>query len=201
MKALQQLSKHSAPGFRTNSLSPIVSDDSELLILVDGDDNACGHLDKKRCHDGSGVLHRAFSLFIFNDEGDLLVQQRAASKRLWPQFWSNSCCSHPRKGEDMALAIGRRCEQELGFSTELEFVYKFEYQAAYADLGSEHELCSVYIGRHAGPVAVNETEIMAWRWISKTALANELETNPQQYTPWFKLEWQSLISDFADRLA
>lgn len=194
-KALQQLSKSI-----TSSSSSVVSDDSELLILVDSDDNVRGHLDKKRCHDGPGILHRAFSLFIFNDEGKLLVQQRATTKRLWPEFWSNSCCSHPREGEALDLAIARRCEQELGFSTILEFVYKFEYQATYLDIGSEHELCSVFIGRYGGSVAANETEIMDWQWISPTDLAQDLELRPQVYTPWFKLEWQSLIKHHAHRL-
>ena len=97
--------------------SEIVSDDAELLILVDSQDQALGHLDKAACHDGSGILHRAFSLFIFNSQGQLLLQQRAANKRLWGGYWSNSCCSHPRKAETMQQAVSRRCEQELGSST------------------------------------------------------------------------------------
>ena len=123
--------------------SEVVSDDTELLILVDSSDRETGQLDKSACHDGEGQLHRAFSVFIFNDAGELLIQQRAADKRLWPSFWSNSCCSHPRAGEAIDDAAERRCQQELGIAASLTFLYKFEYQAAYEDIGSERELCSV----------------------------------------------------------
>ena len=177
--------------------SEIVSDDSELLILVDDEDRELGHLDKAACHDESGILHRAFSLFIFNNQGELLLQQRAPDKRLWGGYWSNSCCSHPRKNETMAAAVTRRCQQELGFSTELNFVYKFKYQAAFANLGSEHELCSVYIGQFDGEPHVNSTEVSAWRWISPAQLNRELADPTKLFTPWLKLEWQRLNQDFA----
>ncbi|HEY5645940.1 MAG TPA: isopentenyl-diphosphate Delta-isomerase, partial [Pseudomonadales bacterium] len=101
----------------------IVSSESEALILVDSSDRVLGHLDKSAAHDGDGVLHRAFSLFIFDPQDRLLLQQRAEGKRLWPGFWSNSCCSHPRQGERMDQAVHRRLEQELGMTAELEFVY------------------------------------------------------------------------------
>ena len=122
-------------------------------MLVDTADHIVGHLDKSSCHDGEGVLHRAFSLFIFNARGELLMQRRHASKRLWPGFWSNSCCSHPRQGETMEDAVQRRCEQELGFRTPLNYLYKFEYHARFGDLGSEHELCSVYVGNFDGKLS------------------------------------------------
>ena len=99
----------------TRPFNTIVSDESEPLILVDEADREIGHLDKGACHDGKGVLHRAFSLFIFNDSGELLLQQRSAQKRLWPLFWSNSCCSHPRKGESMETAVERRLAQDGRF--------------------------------------------------------------------------------------
>ncbi|MFU8815807.1 MAG: isopentenyl-diphosphate delta-isomerase, partial [Pseudomonadales bacterium] len=120
--------------------SEIVSSEREPLILVDSDDRELGWMDKSAAHDGDGILHRAFSLFIFNAAGELLIQQRAPGKRLWPSFWSNSCCSHPRAGEELSEAVGRRLQQELGMQAELHFVYKFEYLAHYRDLGSEHEL-------------------------------------------------------------
>ena len=90
----------------------IVSSEAEELILVDGEDNETGYLSKAACHDGDGVLHRAFSLFLFDSAGRLLLQQRAATKRLWPGFWSNSCCSHPRRGESMEVATSRRLRDE-----------------------------------------------------------------------------------------
>lgn len=184
----------------TERRTEIVSDDSELLILVDEQDNALGELDKASCHDGFGRLHRAFSVFIFNDQGELLLQQRAEDKRLWPSFWSNSCCSHPRVGEAMDVAIQRRCEQELGMSTDLRYVYKFKYQASFKDLGSEHELCSVYVGQYSGQLDINHSEIMDYRWLSPEVLDAEMAASPEQFTPWFAMEWDRLKTEFKDLL-
>ena len=187
------------PKTLSNSNAQIVSSDSESLILVDSHDEPLGHLDKGACHDGDGILHRAFSLFIFNGQGELLLQQRAADKRLWPLYWSNSCCSHPREGESMEIAVERRLEQELGFRTSLEFIYKFEYQARFKDLGAEHELCSVFIGHYDGEVAVNPTEVAAWRWQNIQELTQQMN-GPNEYTPWFNLEWAQLREEYADKL-
>lgn len=100
----------------------------------------------------------------------------------------------------MEAAVQRRCEQELGFRTPLSFLYKFEYHANFQDLGSEHELCSVFVGTFDGEPTVNTTEIQAWRWISPQALSAQLESEPQSFTPWFKLEWHRLRTDFAHTL-
>jgi isopentenyl-diphosphate Delta-isomerase len=181
--------------------SEIVSSEDEPLILVDGDDREVGWLDKSAAHDGDGILHRAFSLFIFNGTGELLIQQRAPGKRLWPSYWSNSCCSHPRAREDMGEAVARRLHEELGLQAQLNFVYKFEYAARYQDLGTEHELCSVYIGHTRDEPAVNATEIQAWRWISPAALTHELAEHGDRYTPWLKLEWDYLRRTFGQDLA
>jgi isopentenyl-diphosphate Delta-isomerase len=187
--------------FMLNHNDAIVSFDSESLILVDDQDQEIGYKDKLSCHAGGGVLHRAFSLFIFNEAGELLLQQRSIHKQLWPLYWSNSCCSHPRRGESMNTAIVRRAQQELGISTELQFLYKFRYQAPYLDIGAEHELCSVFVGQVAlSTVQVNENEIAAWRFISAHDLTRELQQNPEQFTPWFKLEWQRLTADFRAEL-
>jgi isopentenyl-diphosphate delta-isomerase len=173
-----------------------VSADSEFLILVDEADRELGYLNKTACHQGAGVLHRAFSLLIFNDKGELLLQQRAASKRLWPLYWSNSCCSHPRRFETLATAIHRRLHEELGLSCPLQFLFRFRYQAQFSEAGAEHELCSVYIGRCTGPVRINRDEVLAWRWISPEALQTELaEAGGEQFTPWFKLEWERIWRD------
>ena len=99
----------------------IVSCESENLILVDQQDREIGTLDKAACHDGQGMLHRAFSLFIFNSQGELLLQKRSSQKRLWGGYWSNSCCSHPRQGEEYEIAIRRRLKEELGIQTELKY--------------------------------------------------------------------------------
>jgi len=179
----------------------IVSDDSESLILVDRDDNELGTLSKARCHDGEGVLHRAFSLFVFDTAGRLLLQRRAGDKRLWPGYWSNSCCSHPRVGEAMEEAVHRRLAQELGIAAELDFVYKFVYQARYGDAGSEHELCWVYAGVTAQPVRANETEVAEWRFVEPDVLTADLARHPERYTPWFRMEWERLTGEHADTLA
>lgn len=178
----------------------IVSSEAEQLILVNDDDQPIGFLDKAGCHDGEGLLHRAFSLFIFDRQGRLLLQQRASGKRLWPGYWSNSCCSHPRRHETMEDAVDRRLEEELGMHSKLQFLYKFSYHARFGDLGSERELCWVYIGSTDEDPVVNCTEISAWRWIAPEELEAELEAEPDAFTPWFKIEWTRLRSDYMDRI-
>ncbi len=178
----------------------VVSSENELLILVNPDDQQTGNLSKAECHDGDGVLHRAFSVFLFNSMGELLIQQRSAGKRLWPMFWTNTCCSHPRQGESMELATRRRLQQELGTTATLEFVYKFSYQARFSDLGSENELCSVYLGQVEGQANANVAEIAALRFVSATELQRELGADAERFTPWFKMEWRRLNEEFPDRL-
>ncbi len=170
--------------------------DSEALILVDEADRRLGHLSKALCHEGRGILHRAFSLLIFNDRGELLLQQRAPSKRLWPLYWSNSCCSHPRRSETMHVATRRRLYEELGIRCKLKFLYKFQYQAQFDATGAENELCSVFIGRcHEAP-QINRDEIADLRWVSPDALQAEMSgANISKYTPWFALEWARIWRD------
>jgi isopentenyl-diphosphate Delta-isomerase len=169
--------------------------DSESLILVDEADREVGHMSKTLCHQGRGVLHRAFSLLIFNGDGELLLQQRAPSKRLWPRYWSNSCCSHPRRSETMETAIHRRLYEELGLRCPLTFLFKFRYQAQFDAAGAEHELCSVFIGRCTDRVRINRDEIQAWRWISPQALQSEMSGRAVSFTPWFLLEWERIWRD------
>lgn len=178
----------------------VVSSDDEPLILVDEQDREVGTLDKKSCHDGAGALHRAFSLFVFNANGDTLLQRRHADKRLWPGYWSNGCCSHPRLGEDLEEAVVRRASQELGLSVAPEFLFKFQYQASFADIGSEFELCSVFVSHGAEAPQVNSTEIAEWRWISRRELDREMQAAPQDFTPWLKIEWQRLTTEFLARI-
>jgi isopentenyl-diphosphate delta-isomerase len=170
--------------------------DPEALILVDESDRRLGFLSKTLCHEGRGVLHRAFSLLIFNDEGELLIQQRAASKRLWPMYWSNSCCSHPRGDETLEAATQRRLYEELGIRCPLHFLFKFQYQAQFDATGAENELCSVYVGRCREPVKVNSGEIRDWRWISPETLNGEIGAQgAAAFTPWFMLEWARIWRD------
>ena len=173
-----------------------ISADSESLILVDEADREVGHTSKARCHEGRGLLHRAFSVLIFNGAGELLLQQRAQSKRLWPLYWSNSCCSHPRHGETMESAVQRRLQEELGLRCPLHFLFKFQYQAQFDAAGAEHELCSVFIGRSTGQVRINRSEILASRWISPEALRGEMAGRRRRsFTPWFMLEWERIWHD------
>lgn len=183
-----------------NKPNRIVSSEAEELILVDADDNETGFLSKADCHDGDGVLHRAFSLFLFNDNGELLLQQRSDSKRLWPGYWSNSICSHPRRGESMEVATQRRLLDELNIEAELEFVYKFDYQATFGEQGSENELCHVYLGKAPADIRPNESEISAVRFITPAELDREFAEKPETLTPWFRMEWQALRTDYRDGL-
>jgi isopentenyl-diphosphate Delta-isomerase len=169
------------------------SAEAESLILVDEADREVGFLSKERCHEGRGVLHRAFSLLIFNDRGELLLQRRSAAKLLWPHYWSNSCCSHPRQAETMDAAIHRRLYEELGLACPLHFLFKFQYQAQFDNVGAEHELCSVFIGCSTGPVRIDHNEIADWRWVSADTLAQEMRgAGGVSFTPWFTMEWERI---------
>jgi len=178
----------------TAATGDIVSFDNEALIVVDAQDRILGHGTKAELHQGTGTLHRAFSIFLFNDAGHVLLQQRSADKPLWPEFWSNTCCSHPRRGESYGIATRRRLKEELGVEAPLRFTHRFRYQAQFSAEGAEHELCSVYVGRIDGDPKPNPQEVSDWQWISPSALDEWLETNPQNLTPWFKLEWAALRS-------
>lgn len=179
----------------------IVSSEAEELILVDENDIETGFLSKAECHDGVGKMHRAFSVFLFNDAGELLLQQRSDLKRLWPAYWSNTCCSHPRKGESMSIATRRRLLDELNIDTSLEFIYKFTYQAKFDETGSENELCHVYLGKVQSKVVPNEHEIASIRYIAPSALQNEFEMQPDSLTPWFKMEWLTLTERYRQKLS
>jgi len=166
------------------------------LIIVDKNDNIQGYKTHAQCHDGNGILHRAFSVFIFNGSNRLLMQKRSPHKRLWPLYWSNSCCSHPRRGETTVIAAHCRIKEELGISTPLRYVFKFRYHAVDADRGSESELCSVYLGRTNATVAANADEIADWKFMDVGDFEKGLAEQPERYTPWIHLEWEYLRSRY-----
>jgi len=182
----------------TNSADNPTAEDQ--LILVDEQDQEIGSLGKVDCHLGDGVLHRAFSVFLFNPAGELLIQQRNPAKMLWGGYWANSCCSHPRLGEDAHAAAHRRIDEELGVSCELRYLYKFIYQARFGEVGSEYEHCWVFAGHFDGNVKSNPDEISDWRFIKPAELTRAIEREGECYTPWLKLEWERLRADFLSEI-
>jgi isopentenyl-diphosphate delta-isomerase len=178
----------------------VVSDVTEELILVDDQDREVGTKSKEDCHLGQGVLHRAFSIFIFNHRDELLLQKRSAQKPLWPSYWSNTCCSHPRNGESMERAVRRRLVEELGIESPLEYLFKFKYHAQYGAIGSEREFCWVYYGRFDGNPDVNVNEIEAWRFVDLPCLDAELADSPESFTPWLQLEWAQIKTSYLSRI-
>ena len=167
----------------------------ELLIRVDERDEVLGAGTRAECHAGDGVLHRAFSIYLFDERGRLLLQKRSAAKELWPLTWSNSCCSHPRWGEEIDDAARRRLAEGLGVRTALRPLFKFQYQARFDSRGSENELCTVYVGSGPERVAVDPAEVADWEYVDAAALDQRLSSAPSSYTPWLRLAWQRLRAD------
>ncbi len=174
--------------------------ENDTLILVDENDNVTGWEEKTACHLNGGKLHRAFSIFIFNKSGELLLQQRANEKMLWGGFWSNTCCSHPRKDQNTLQSAKERLSEELGFTTDLTYLYKFIYKAEFKTIGTEYENCHVFYGYYDGNFSPDKNEIMDTKWISMKSLKNDIEANPPKYTPWFKLELQELTTKYITRI-
>lgn len=170
----------------------VVSFDDEAIVLVDAQDNEIGYLSKADAHRGKGRLHRAFSIFIFDQDGRLLIQRRASGKRLWPRYWSNTCCSHPRRGEAMETAVHRRLREELGLSCTLDFLFKFHYEAQFDAEGAENELCWVYAGRTGQTPRINRHEIAEVCYVEPRALDFQMNDPTRQFTPWFRLEWSRI---------
>lgn len=166
----------------------------EKVILVDKNDNQIGLEDKLKAHLGQGILHRAFSVFVFNSKGELLLQQRASEKMLWPLFWTNTCCSHPREGEGYEEGGQRRLKEELGFTCPLEYKGKIRYQASYEDIGSENELCPVLVGEYNGEVLPNKEEVNNFKWVNFDELKKDVSENPDKYTPWLKMELEQIFN-------
>lgn len=156
------------------------------LIVVDKKDQILGFKDKEICHNKQGILHRAFSVFVFNNKDELLIQKRSKHKRLWPLFWTNTCCSHPLKGEEIKESAGKRLKEELGFSCPLEFLFKLFYQAQYKDKGAENEITYVFKGIYQGKVFPNKKEVALFHWLSFKKLKKEIKEKPESFTPWFK---------------
>lgn len=158
----------------------------ELLILVDNQDNEIGVKDKLSVH-REGLLHRAFSIFIFNAKNELLLQQRANIKYHSPNLWTNTCCGHPRPGESNIEACSRRLFEEMGIKSDLNFSFKFLYKFEFSNGLTEHEIDHVFIGKTDDIPEINKKEVQAWKFITIEDLEKDLNLNPDKYTPWLKI--------------
>jgi len=165
----------------------------EYVVLVDREDNELGLMEKQQAH-MAGLLHRAFSVFVFNSNGELMLQQRAASKYHSPTLWTNTCCSHPREDESYKDAAHRRLVEEMGFECELNYKFNFIYKANLENGLTEHELDHVFIGTFDGVPQLNADEVMAYRWVDMEELKKDMQKNPQNYTAWFKIIFDQYIS-------
>jgi isopentenyl-diphosphate Delta-isomerase len=164
---------------------------NDQLILVDREDVAVG-VGRKRDVHVAGALHRAFSVFVFDDSGRMLLQRRAADKYHSGGLWSNTCCSHPRPGETTAAAARRRLLEEMGFHCDLENAFSFIYRA---DVGGglvEHEYDHVFIGRFNGEPAPDPAEVSDWRWVTAAGLEVETLRHPGRFTYWFRVAFEEL---------
>ncbi|MBL4604904.1 MAG: isopentenyl-diphosphate Delta-isomerase [Flavobacteriaceae bacterium] len=165
----------------------------EQVILVDEQDNQLGLMPKMEAHE-KAVLHRAFSVFVFNNHDELMLQQRAADKYHSPLLWTNTCCSHQRNGETSLEAGKRRLHEEMGFVCDLEEVFWFVYKAPFDNGLTEHELDHVMIGKYNGKPAINREEVASYKWMSLKAVKNDIEIRPEIYTEWFKIIFQESYS-------
>lgn len=159
-------------------------DEEERVILVDERDVAVGECPKLEAHH-SGLLHRAFSVFVVGRDGRVLLQRRAAEKYHSPGLWSNSCCGHPRPGEETAAAARRRLREEMGIDCELTPLGAFEYRAPLEGGLVEHELDHVFAGRSDAVPAPDASEVWEWRWASLEEIRELLQHEPGRFTAWF----------------
>ena len=156
----------------------------EQVILVDEKDNPIGVAEKMEAHE-KGLLHRAFSVFIFNSKGEMLLQQRALHKYHSGGLWTNACCSHPNPGEDILAASQRRLKEEMGFEVSVEKVFDFMYKTEFDNGLAEHEFDHVFAGEYDGPVAYDKNEVMDFCFKDMKEIRNSLQTHPEKYTSWF----------------
>ena len=169
-------------------------DKQETVVLVNDKNEVLGYKEKLEAHQ-QGLLHRAISVIIFNDQGDMLIQQRGLKKYHWAGIWSNTCCSHPRKDESFKQAAERRLYEELGFKTPLTEAFHFIYKAYDQPSGlTEHEYDTVFTGVYNNNFDFNKDEIAATEWISPALLKEDIKNNPDKYSFWFKIILEELTA-------
>ena len=160
--------------------------EEEQVILVNSNDEKIGLMPKMEAHE-KGLLHRAFSVFIFNDKNELMLQQRAANKYHSPLLWTNTCCSHQRDGESNLEAGKRRLQEEMGFVCELEEKTSFIYKAPFDNGLTEHELDHVMVGFYNENPTINREEVESFKWMKLQDVKDDIEIHPEIYTEWFKI--------------
>ena len=165
----------------------------DQVILVDENDEIVGEMGKLAAHQ-QGLLHRAFSVIIFNSRKEMLLQQRATSKYHSPSLWSNACCSHPKPGEKMIDAVNRRLIEEIGMQCEAQFSHRFHYKIAFENGLVEHELDHVFIGTSDAEPILNPDEVQAFKYVSMEELNADMQLNPANYTFWFHLIMKEITS-------
>ncbi|MDP5158923.1 MAG: isopentenyl-diphosphate Delta-isomerase [Flaviramulus sp.] len=158
----------------------------EKVILVNEEDQQIGLMPKMEAHE-KALLHRAFSVFIFNDNNDLMLQQRALNKYHSPGLWTNTCCSHQRDGETNIEAGKRRLQEEMGFVVDLQETISFIYKAPFDNGLTEHEFDHVLLGKFNAEPVINLDEVAAWKWMPLEAVKNDISLYPELYTEWFKV--------------
>lgn len=163
-------------------------DPGQHVVLVDADDHELGTMEKLEAH-RRGLLHRAFSVFLFDGRGHMLLQRRAAAKYHSAGLWSNACCSHPPPGMSTLVAARHGLMRELGIATDLTSRFSFTYKADVGGGLTEHELDHVFFGRWDGPLEPNPAEVMDTRWVRADDLEQELAAFPDCFTPWLRLCW------------
>lgn len=171
----------------------------EKVILVDTNDNPIGLMNKLEAHE-KALLHRAFSVFILNDKKELMLQQRAHHKYHSPLLWTNTCCSHQRENETNIQAGTRRLREEMGFETALQEMFHFIYKAPFDNGLTEHELDHVMIGYYNDLPAINGDEVESWKWMKIEEVKNDMITNPDIYTVWFKIIFEEFYHHFDENL-
>jgi len=161
------------------------------VILVNEQDEPIGTMGKMEVHQ-KGLLHRAFSVFLFDAQGRMLLQQRAAQKYHGALLWTNACCSHPYPGEETEAAAYRRLQEELGIATPLKEIFSFTYKAAVENNLTEHEYDHVFAGAYSGAIPYNKEEVADCRYLSMDAIRKALQQQPSHFTTWFKLAFPTI---------
>ena len=164
----------------------------EKVVLVDQQDKAVGEMEKMEAHE-KAVLHRAFSVFVFNDRDELMLQQRALGKYHSPGLWTNTCCSHPRTGETFLEAGHRRLVEEMGFDCEIEKIFDFIYKAKLDKGLTEHEFDHVLFGRYNDVPEINPEEVESWKWMKMEDIAADMKSHPENYTVWFRIAFERVF--------